>query len=119
MGCSPQETVWILKLTKPVCVNGKQEYDLDFVPEANVKAVQLIVYGDSGGYMKGTILYQCRICGHDDIPISTYVESERLLEIKTDAWKNVHRTSLNGVVRFAQAISLWRKKARIQMERPE
>ncbi len=25
--------------------------------------------------MKGTILYQCRICGHDDILISRVVES--------------------------------------------
>lgn len=24
--------------------------------------------------MKGTLLYQCRLCGHEDIPISSYVE---------------------------------------------
>ena len=44
------EAHWILKLIRPVCVNGDPKSELNVETEKKVNAVQLIIYGDEGRY---------------------------------------------------------------------
>ncbi len=45
------ETHWILKLSKPVCVNGDPKNEINTETERNIKEIQLIIQEDDGRHM--------------------------------------------------------------------
>lgn len=44
------DTHWILKLSRPVCVNGDPKSEINTEAETNIKSIQLIIMEDDGRY---------------------------------------------------------------------
>lgn len=81
------EARWILKLTKPVCVNANEEYDIDFVSETDITAVQLALLREYARYKhlvnkkviaEGTLFH--RTTGYDFTTVLMWVTDMKLAE---------------------------------------